>query len=164
MIPAINGMFRETGGEFAMPGKYATGGLFPTADGVFDRRMRQIGDYEMTKAGSLVIQVETVAEMAGEAYELTIEKDRVMIHAHDERGYNYALVTLFQLLALGKGRCRTCEIKDAPKVEMRGTMLDVCRHFFPVEEVKKIIEQCALLKMNHFHWHLSEDQGFRIES
>lgn len=164
MIPAVNGKYCETDDEFVMPARYSTSGIFPGADSVFSGRMRLIGAYEMVKDGSEVVEAETDEDMAPEAYELRLGRDGAKIRSRDERGYNYALTTLFQMLALGRGRCRACEIADEPGLEQRGTMLDVCRHFFSAEEVKKIIEQCALLKMNHFHWHLSEDQGFRIQS
>lgn len=55
-------------------------------------------------------------------------------------------------------------LEDRPRYPWRGFMLDVCRHFFSVDEVKKLLEQAALLKLNRFHWHLSDDQGYRIES
>lgn len=99
-----------------------------------------------------------------EEYEINITTDGIKIEASGSKGVNYAFVTLFHLVRIQKGKL-TCGIyHDKPRYEYRGFMLDVARHFFCADEVKKIIEQCALLKLNRFHWHLSDDQGFRVES
>lgn len=56
------------------------------------------------------------------------------------------------------------ENEKDPRFSYRGVMLDCCRHFFPIDDIKKLIAQMSILKLNYFHWHLSNDQGFRIES
>lgn len=60
-------------------------------------------------------------------------------------------------------RIQNVQIQDEPRLGYRGTMLDVCRHFFTVDEVKTFIDMLALHKLSVFHWHLTDDQGWRIE-
>lgn len=101
-----------------------------------------------------------------EEYFLSIKKDEITIKSQSGAGIFYALQTLFQLFpAEPKNELAVpcAEIKDYPRFKWRGVHLDVCRHFFPVEFVKKYIDILAMYKMNTFHWHLTEDQGWRIE-
>src|SRR5690606_27716767 len=83
----------------------------------------------------------------------------------DAAGLAYGLETLLQLLRQddsGVWGWQRTRIADAPRFGYRGVMLDVARRFFPVHEVKKVIDRCAALKFNHLHLHLSDDQGWRI--
>lgn len=95
--------------------------------------------------------------------EYTIEiLDNVIIKASSNKGAFYACQTLFQLLH--KNNTLPCLfITDKPNYEYRGIMLDVARHFFSVEKIKQIIDLMASLKMNYFHYHLTDDQGWRAE-
>ena len=105
------------------------------------------------------------------AMELNISKDMVRITANTPAGWFYALQTIRQLLPpdaeLGttqKGLANCCRtIRDYPEYTYRGSMLDVARHFFSVEDVKRYIDLIAAYKMNILHLHLSDDQGWRIE-
>lgn len=104
-----------------------------------------------------------------EGYELIINQDKIEISASEQAGVIYAFETLKQLIATNnKGiqkqytiPCAT--ITDAPGFGWRGFMLDHSRHFQSVEEVKKAIDLMVSLKLNRFHMHLSDDQGFRLE-
>ncbi|MBR5384412.1 MAG: beta-N-acetylhexosaminidase [Bacteroidales bacterium] len=99
--------------------------------------------------------------LPAEAYELQIKSNKIIIKSSDEAGRFYAHQTLIQLAeadALYRG-----VIKDAPRYEWRGFMLDEARHFFGKEQVKKILDLMARYKLNKFHWHLSDDQGWRVE-
>ena len=101
-----------------------------------------------------------------EAYELTVSKDGVSITGNTEAGVFYGIQTLRKSLPIGQGvnaKLAAVTIKDQPRCEYRGRMLDVSRHYFPLEFVKKYIDILALHNINRFHWHLSEDQGWRIE-
>lgn len=101
-----------------------------------------------------------------EEYYLSIKPDAITIKSNTGAGIFYALQTLFQLFPVELKNELTVpclEIKDSPRFKWRGVHLDVCRHFFPVEFVKKYIDVLAMYKMNTFHWHLTEDQGWRIE-
>jgi len=102
------------------------------------------------------------AALGAEAYRLTVYDDGIMIAASSERGAVWALTSLYTLMEDDGFPYVT--IEDTPKYAHRGFMLDCARHFFPVDVVKAIIEQNALLKLNVFHWHLTDDQAWRIES
>jgi hexosaminidase len=102
---------------------------------------------------------------AAESYNLNVSKNTVQI-AGGETGHFYALQTLLQLLPAdfkGETKIPAVEIADAPRFGYRGMHLDVSRHFMPLEFVKKFIDLLAQYKFNQFHWHLTDDQGWRIE-
>jgi hexosaminidase len=111
--------------------------------------------------------------LASEDYSLQVHASHVVIAASTAKGQFYALQTLFQLLptqifsstkaANAKWNIPACVIFDHPRYAYRGLHLDVSRHFFPVSFVKKYIDLLAMHKMNSFHWHLTDDQGWRIE-
>ena len=103
-----------------------------------------------------------------EEYTLDVTSKGVSIKGGAPQGVFYGLQSLRQMLAAGevtkKGiQIEAVSIKDKPLLGYRGAMLDVCRHFFTVKEVKQFIDMIAMHKMNVFHWHLTEDQGWRIE-
>lgn len=106
-----------------------------------------------------------------DGYSLTITADRVEVRSGGPEGAFYAVQTLRQLMpaaAFGTDRVKAVElpavvIADRPGMGYRGMMLDVARHFFTVEEVKRTLDLLAMHKMNVFHWHLTDDQGWRIE-
>lgn len=92
--------------------------------------------------------------------------DGVSIEGNDEAGVFYGVQTLIQLLPAQAGaipQIPCVEITDYPRFDYRGMHLDVVRHFFPISFVKRYIDYLALHKMNYFHWHLTDDQGWRIE-
>ena len=112
--------------------------------------------------------------LAAEGYVLDITQEGVTIEASTADGVFYAMQSLMRLLPanviLGKqGEEGTtyalpvARIEDEPRFAYRGFMLDVSRHFFTIEEVKKMIDLMAIYKMNVFHWHLTDDQGWRAE-
>ncbi|MCS3801415.1 family 20 glycosylhydrolase [Niastella sp. OAS944] len=100
-----------------------------------------------------------------EGYLLHVDKKSIRCIGHDASGVLYGLQTLRQLWQAGKGSievpCYT--INDDPRFAYRGMALDVSRHLFPVSFIKKYIDWLALYKFNTFHWHLTDDQGWRIE-
>lgn len=98
-------------------------------------------------------------------YGLTIKPEGIQIFGR-ETGQFYALQSLMQILPVnfkGDAKLPAVDIADAPRFAYRGMHLDVGRHFMPVEFVKKYIDLMAQYKFNEFHWHLTEDQGWRIE-
>ncbi len=106
------------------------------------------------------------------AYQMTVDNKGVYIAGDNETGVFYGIQTLIQLLPVPDARLKMrpkklaiphISIQDEPRFAYRGMMLDVARHFFPVSFVKKYIDYLALHKFNKFHWHLTEDQGWRIE-
>ena len=101
-----------------------------------------------------------------EGYRLVVDEERITITAADERGLFYGAVTLWQLIAAGEGDARVVpalEIEDAPRFGWRGYMLDSARNFHSVDEIKRVLDAMALHKLNVFHWHLTDDQGWRIQ-
>ncbi|MDG1529701.1 MAG: family 20 glycosylhydrolase [Polaribacter sp.] len=107
-----------------------------------------------------------------EGYQLNITSGGIEILSNSAKGAFYAVQSLRQLLPAtfenGSYKNSTViiqnlNIKDAPQFKYRGMHLDVGRHFFPVDFIKKYIDLISMLKMNTFHWHLTEDQGWRIE-
>ncbi|HWB24673.1 MAG TPA: beta-N-acetylhexosaminidase [Chitinophagaceae bacterium] len=100
------------------------------------------------------------------AYSMTVDKDKANINGDNEEGVFYGIQTLIQLLPVEKSMAlavQQCSIEDAPRFGYRGLHLDCGRHFFSVDFIKRYIDFIALHKMNTFHWHLTEDQGWRIE-
>ena len=103
-----------------------------------------------------------------EGYELKISPKQIQIEVKTEKGAFYAIQTLMQLLPVQIDKNRpiaipSIEIKDKPQFKYRGMHLDVGRHMYSVDFIKKYIDLLSRLKMNTFHWHLTEDQGWRIE-
>ena len=113
------------------------------------------------------------ANIALEGYELLVTKKSVVVKASDENGVIYAIETIKQLLPTdiyGKEQAKDVkysipcvDIKDAPRFAYRGMLLDCARHYFSVQEIKRFLDMLAVHKMNRFHWHLTDDQGWRIE-
>ena len=99
-----------------------------------------------------------------EAYKLVIDKNRVVITARGEAGLFYGTQTILQMLDNGNGKTlKSVTIEDTPRFPYRGMHLDVSRHFFDKEFVKKQLDAMAYFKMNRFHWHLTDGAGWRIE-
>lgn len=98
-----------------------------------------------------------------EGYSLRITEDGVFLRASAERGGFYAVQTVRQLLILYRGVLPRLSIDDYPEYSWRGVHFDVCRHFFDVSFIERLLDMMALYKFNVFHWHLTEDQGWRIE-
>ena len=100
------------------------------------------------------------------AYTMQVTRNGVKINGDNATGTFYGIQTLIQLLPLEKKKSlsiQCLEIEDKPRFTYRGMHLDVGRHFLPLDFVKKYIDFIAMYKMNNFHWHLTEDQGWRIE-
>jgi hexosaminidase len=153
------------------------------------RAGRQLAAYLAPATGS-TLQVRTVgalpargivlrrnsslaSRLGREGYKLDVRPDRIVAEAAEPAGLFYAVQTIRQLLPPEIFRSSrvpgvrwalpAVSVEDVPRFQWRGAHLDVARHFMPKEFVKKYIELLALHKMNSFHWHLTEDQGWRIE-
>lgn len=99
---------------------------------------------------------------SAEAYRLRVTSDGATVFAADSAGVFYGLQTLRQLIEAG-APVRAIDIEDQPRFAYRGMHLDVARHYMPVEFVKRYIDLLSRYKLNRFHWHLTDDQGWRIE-
>ena len=126
------------------------------------------------KKGDAHIVIHIDGDMAEEEYKLSVTTKRIDITAARPAGLFYAFQTLKQLMprnvmagvpdeSIREWSVPCVEIADEPRFSWRGFMLDEGRHFYGKEEIKKIIDVMAAYKMNRFHWHLTEDQGWRIE-
>ncbi|MDP4209042.1 MAG: beta-N-acetylhexosaminidase [Bacteroidota bacterium] len=114
------------------------------------------------------IVLNTKASGKKESYHLKVGKKNIVISGADQSGLFYGVQTLLQMISSAaenspKIVIACADINDEPSFTWRGMHLDVSRHFFPVEFVKKMIDMLAMYKINTFHWHLTDDQGWRIE-
>ena len=106
------------------------------------------------------------AAASPEAYALSINGDGVVIEAGDARGLFYGAMSLWQLLAAAPSASialAAMQVEDAPRFNWRGFMLDSARHFQSIDDIKLILDAMATHKLNTFHWHLTDDQGWRME-
>ena len=113
-----------------------------------------------------VIFVKRNLSLKEDAYNLTVDSTSIEIEGGSGAGVFYGLQTLIQLLPpanLPTLSVNFVAIKDEPRFSWRGMHLDVSRHFFTVDEIKKYLDYISMYKMNVFHWHLTDDQGWRIE-
>ena len=102
-------------------------------------------------------------EYSDEAYQLEITPDSIFIDATSAKGAFYARQAIKQLARHERGKIRCCRIYSSPRYAWRGFMLDESRHFFGKEKVKQYLDLMALLHLNVFHWHLTDEPGWRIE-
>ena len=106
---------------------------------------------------------QTDASLPPEGYTIVLREDSGTVRFADAHGRFYAEQTLRQLRA-ADGTCPCVCVEDAPRYAFRGFMVDSARHMQSIDELKMLIEAAALLKFNHFHWHLTDDQGWRMGS
>ena len=113
------------------------------------------------------------ASLGAEAYTIEVASGRVIVRASGLSGVRYALETIRQMLPAAiygeqiaekeRWTLPCCVIRDEPRFAWRGMHLDCSRHFWQVEEIKRYLDVMAMYKLNRFHWHLTDDQGWRIE-
>ena len=104
------------------------------------------------------------ADLPNEGYIVQITKKGVIIQASGKAGFFYGQKTLEQLRCIYPNGIPCMKIEDAPAYPYRSFHIDTARHYFPLDELKRMINAAAAFKLNHFHWHFSDDQGWRIES
>lgn len=158
VIPYPSGRVQELPGKFIMPGSLGVElAEFESwcVDAFAIRMGQKIG-------GEVWLRLEKDMAIPEEGYLLTVAKEKITVRASVEIGVIWALTTLVALIDGREVPC--CSIEDAPRHVHRALSMDCVRHFFPAEEVKKIIEEISLAKMNVLHWHLTDDQAWRIES
>ncbi len=129
---------------------------------------------QVAEKGNIQLSVDPSLDVANdEGYTLDVTKDGAVVVAKTAQGLFYGMQSFLQLLPAEiespskvngiAWQAPAVSIKDAPRFGYRGIMLDPCRHFMPVENVKKYLDVLSLFKMNRMHWHLTDDQGWRIE-
>jgi hexosaminidase len=144
-----------------------------TSTGLRIKTGRILFDSEAIPGGILLTTKNADTNLGPEGYELTVASNSVVIRAPTQAGLFYGVQTLFQLLppeiyatnlvTSVAWQIPCVEIKDWPRFPWRGFMLDVSRHFFNKSEVETFLDAMAMHKMNVFHWHLTDDHGWRIE-
>jgi len=178
-VTAGNGVFNINSGTLVMIDE--TNGTTQIAD-LFVEKIRlssglilNLRSYNpaFPKTNSIVFTTLGADVLLGkEGYSIDILENTILIQAVSANGFFYGLQTLFQLLPpdiekQGSGpkaySLPVVKIKDKPRFKYRGMHLDVGRYMFPVEFIKKYIDLMAMYKLNTFHWHLTDDQGWRIE-
>ena len=166
-------------GEFVLPQKVVI--AYQTTEGkniaqyMADKLKASTG-YEVRlsdKKGNITIQITPSLKMAEEGYRLSVTAKGVTIKAKTAKGAFYGMQSFMQLLPAQvesatkvdgvKWVAQCCNIEDAPRFGYRGFHLDPCRHFITVENVKKQLDLMSMFKVNTMHFHLTEDQGWRIE-
>ncbi|MFZ0473056.1 MAG: beta-N-acetylhexosaminidase, partial [Bacteroidales bacterium] len=133
-----------------------------------------VSDNSKAGSNSIFMIIDTALTTGPEGYVLEVTKKKIELRSTTAEGLFHGVQTIRQLLPPQvevsgglTGEIRpvvpACVITDEPRFRYRGMHLDVSRHIFPVEEIKKYIDVLALHKFNTFHWHLTDDQGWRIE-
>jgi hexosaminidase len=160
--------FESLAGSFRLAHGASISGPAALVDGV--RVALSVLDLRPSPAGT--VSVRHTPKLGAEAYALSVTPDGITIEAGDRAGAFYAGQTLRQMLPDAAFRSvsaddwivRCARIEDAPRFSWRGVLLDVTRHFLPKREVLRMIDLMAVHKLNRLHLHLTDDQGWRIES
>lgn len=170
LIPQPRSVVTEQG-FFRLKNTAAVYSADPSVSPVIDVFAEEVKDYipvSKSDGSAGKIEIKIVSGMPDEAYSLNVSKDRITVSATTTSGVFYGLQTLRQLIIFPENKngsilipCMT--INDRPEFGWRGIMLDESRHFFGTETVKQLLDMMALHKLNTFHWHLTDVQGWRIE-
>ncbi|MGN1265020.1 MAG: beta-N-acetylhexosaminidase, partial [Muribaculaceae bacterium] len=161
--PAV---FNLSDGTFALTRKAAVICADTEAQPVADRltqSLKQRSWLPKGKCGNIILRLDNQLNPDSEAYSVAVTPDSVVLCAASAKGLLYAESTFMQLVDAGKGKVGACQINDAPRYSWRGFMLDESRHFFGKEKVKQYLDVMFRLKLNVFHWHLTDEPGWRIE-
>lgn len=165
-------------GTFKLSGSTSFGASTPEAKTVaeyFAAKMNRSTGFNIKVAdsGNITLNIDPSLEMNEEGYKLEVTPSAVNVTAKSAQGLFYGLQSFMQLLPAEiespsvvnniAWTAQAVQITDEPRFEYRGLMIDPCRHFMTVDEIKKQLDVMALFKMNRMHWHLTEDQGWRIE-
>ncbi|MET0499172.1 MAG: family 20 glycosylhydrolase [Steroidobacteraceae bacterium] len=178
IVPAPRSLVRGSGAFLVTPQTTLTfaPGLERVADYFAELVQKTLGitlatrvstDAKATDDIRFVQTAATGADAASEAYEIVVTPERILVSAAGVRGLFYGAVTLWQLFDTGElfgpPVAPAVTIKDAPRFAWRGLMLDSARHFQSPAFIRRFIDQMALHKLNVLHWHLTDDQGWRLQ-
>ena len=177
LIPAPVSLQQQEG-KFELTSSATFKASTPEAKGVaefFVNKLKTSTGFDLAISeteGNIALNIDPALEMHAEGYKLVVTPAGIEITAKAPAGAFYGMQTVLQLLPAeieSKSVVNTAwtmpcvTIEDAPRFNYRGLMCDPCRHFMTVEEVKRQIDVMAMMKINTFHWHLTEDQGWRME-
>lgn len=148
-------------------GSEQLGKAFQSLLGLSELKIKKIKENTNAQANSICLSLAD-RQKSPEYYKIHIAKTGIWIQAGGPAGWFYALQTLMQIVELNesykeKSILPYCIIEDEPRFSYRGLHLDVSRHFYPVAFIKTYLDLMARFKYNTFHWHLTDDQGWRIE-
>ncbi|PVX44510.1 hexosaminidase [Flavobacterium sp. 103] len=137
----------------------------------FTEYVKKVSGYELkdnkTKGGKIIFSIDKIGEIGDEGYLISVNPNEILVKANTSKGLFYGVQSLLQTLPFTRNndlvQIPSMEIKDYPRFQWRGLMLDVSRHFFAPELVKEFIDLLATYKMNVFHWHLVDGAGWRLE-
>ena len=170
VIPLPQEVITSEGQPFKLSS--ATKVVYPEGNDLMARNAEFLGDYLNLPVITSTSSNEKVIELAlglendnKEAYRLEVTENKVIVTGASEAGVFYGIQTLRKSIPANdrKALLAPVTINDQPRFGYRGVMLDVARHFQPISFIKKYIDLLALHNINRFHWHLTEDQGWRIE-
>ena len=176
VVPLPNEITPMEGKAFTLDNRVKI--LYPEGDADMQRNAGFLAGYVLESTGktlaveagatgshAIVLRLGLQTENPG-AYLLEVNEDQVTITGSSAAGVFYGIQTLRKSLPVAKDAqvvLPPVRVNDAPRFAYRGMMLDVCRHFFSLDSVKRYIDMLALHNINRFHWHLTDDQGWRIE-
>ncbi|MBF9252682.1 beta-N-acetylhexosaminidase [Pontibacter sp. 172403-2] len=137
----------------------------------FSNHISEVAGYTLPlnkkKGKSIRFVLERMADVGAEGYKLSVSPSAILIKANTRAGIFYGLQSLLQTLPAVRTnqalQVPCMEVTDEPRFGWRGMMLDVSRHFYSIETIKEFIDLLALYKMNTFHWHLTDNEGWRLE-
>ena len=165
-------------GQFTLTGSTTLGATTPEAKTIaefFANKLKTATGYSIGVAdqGNISLSIDPSLDTNDEGYTLDVNAQGVTVTGKTAQGLFYGMQTFLQLLPAEiespskvSGIAWTApavSVKDEPRFGYRGMMIDPCRHFMPVENIKRYIDVLSLFKVNRLHWHLTEDQGWRIE-
>lgn len=177
IIPAPVSLTQHEG-QFVVNKNTAFAATSPEAKTIaefFAAKMRTATGYDIQVAekGNISLAIDATLDTNDEGYTLDVTPENVTVKAKTAQGLFYGMQSFMQLLPAEIESATpvngiawvasAASIKDEPRFGYRGIMLDPCRHFMPIENVKKYIDVLSLFKINRLHWHLTDDQGWRIE-
>ncbi|MGL4851910.1 MAG: family 20 glycosylhydrolase [Phocaeicola sp.] len=177
IIPMPQSLVQQQG-FFTLSSSSSFGATTPEAKTIaefFAAKMNQATGFNLkvSESGNITLNIDAALDVNEEGYTLHVTNSNVTIAAKTAHGLFNGMQTFMQLLPAEiesaqkvKGIswiAQAVEVKDEPRFGYRGIMLDPCRHFMPVENVKKYIDVLSAFKINRMHWHLTDDQGWRIE-
>ncbi len=170
LIPKVNGSFEKQEGYLTISEELSITMLkgVEEATDLFISRIKHRLNIVTTKSADANIKLVEDSSLDENTYKVVVDKRGIEVEYSTLEALGYALTTVYHLVVeavlSNGGKLTYLKIEDSPKYQHRGISVDTARHFFPIEELKKIVEQLALVKINVFHWHIVDDQGFRMES
>ncbi len=150
----------ETQGEYSLPNKLIVAGKDAK---IFARDLKRRGVEASTASKGASVNLAVDASLPAEGYSISVTPAGVSVKASGAAGFYYAAQTLAQMVSQNPGALPAVEISDSPRFGYRGMMIDVVRYFVPFEELKKLVDEAAALKINNVHLHLTDDNGWRLE-